>query len=106
MPLMSYVTCDKVPIYNNEDFTVESIDDNLCVVSNSRITLQFATKDIGYWFLISFCKTIHKAQSATYTEPYAIWGWDTYPSDIDREMRYVAVSRTSKKSNVYFGTFE
>ena len=50
--------------------------------------------DFQRMFYVAFCITCHKSQGETYDKPYTIHEFDRY----DERMKYVALSRATKKS--------
>jgi len=105
MPVISIVGNKKYDIYKNDKYTISSVLlDEISLVNNRTNELLSIPKcSFNELFTVAFCITIHKSQGDTYNEPYVIWGWDSYPSYIRKNLRYVACSRTTKLEFVHLG---
>ena len=97
MPIIARKNIKELDIANNEQFIIKKVycDDEIIIivdeVSNEEHEIKF--KDFQYWFNIGFCITTHKSQGQSYDFPYTIHEFERF----DSRMRYVSLSRATKK---------
>ena len=58
---------------------------------------EIETKKLQSKFLVGWAITTHKAQGQTIKQKIMIWDWGC----MNTKLRYTAMSRVTKKSNVY-----
>lgn len=93
MPAISRINCRKLDIVNNETFTIEKVDNNVCVLNDGEEkTVEIPTNEFTKNFHIAFCITCHKSQGQTFDHEYSISEWEL----MDDRMKYVALSRATK----------
>jgi len=121
MPVIARCSNKPYGISNNEEFTIKSIDEKYTVLVSADRAKMAATVEDGVdevaptevtiftpklteVMTVAFCITIHKSQGSTFDRPYVIWDFKNNPDcneRLGRKLRYVAISRTSKKENIY-----
>lgn len=101
MPVISKMTNNKHGIYNNESFVVKEIlDDRIILENEMNPWLDVSVDEFRTFFNVAFAVTVHKSQGSTFDKPYMIHEWDLFTD----KMKYVALTRTSKKELVNFST--
>lgn len=93
-PIIARVTDSELEIANNEEFIVEKIKKNVIILDNG---LEVHKTDFNKYFYPAYCITIHKSQGSTFEEEYTIYEW----SRLDKRLRYVALSRATRKENIH-----
>ena len=80
-------------IYNNETYTIKEIrnKEKLVIVIDYGKEQAVPIAEFTKMFNLAFCSTCHKAQGATFDEPYTIHEFDQF----DDRLRYVALSRST-----------
>lgn len=103
MPVIAKVSCRKLTITNNEEFTITKITDAIIRVKNDVHELDIPLLRFAKKFDMAFAITIHKSQGSTYMSPYVIHEWMDFGHDRDEVMRlrYTAITRTSRFEDVY-----
>lgn len=103
MPVISYRT--EKNWFNNEEFVIKHIKDkqgkqgvlvSMICLTNERTTIEIPKEQFQSNFYPGFCLTVHKSQGSTYDAPYTIHEWGKF----DRRLKYVALSRATKKNNI------
>lgn len=87
-------------LINNEEWIIEEINDkNVKLKSLERKDkyYEIETKKLQNKFLVGWAITTHKAQGQTIKQKIMIWDWGC----MNTKLRYTAMSRVTKKSNVY-----
>ena len=87
-------------LINNEEWIIEEINDkNVKLKSLERKDkyYEIETKKLQNKFLVGWAITTHKAQGQTIKQKIMIWDWGF----MNTKLRYTAMSRVTKKSNVY-----
>jgi ATP-dependent exoDNAse (exonuclease V) alpha subunit len=106
MPMIAHINRKNMDgLTNNKEFIIEDITAELVTLKNEAHTISVPLDQLMATFYVAFCLTIHRAQGSTFNEPHVIWAWDEFPTDIGKALKYVAVSRTTKKDHIYFGNF-
>jgi ATP-dependent exoDNAse (exonuclease V) alpha subunit len=103
MPIISKKNLKQYGICNNEMFTVTHCrpTKNLINVKSdidSGKIMEFDFKEFSQIFELAFGITVHKSQGTTIDRPFTIHEWSKY----SREMKYVALTRATKKSDINF----
>jgi hypothetical protein len=101
LPLVCKKTDKKMDIVNNERFVVTSYQKNIVNVKNDRVQLSIQFKDLFEYFDMAYAITGHCSQGQTFECQYTIHDWDRIPEQQRNSWRYVAISRTSNKDNIY-----
>jgi len=86
-------------IRNNEEFEVMNFD-NKTITIKSEITneiIKIKHEELKH-FQLGYCMTVHCSQGSTFDFDYSIYEWQYFT----REMMYVAVSRSTKRSLINF----
>jgi hypothetical protein len=98
MPIIARVNNKGYDIANNETFTIYSIKDNIIKIESDEEhnIIDIPVKEFQKLFYVAFCITVHKSQGATFDHPYTIHQWSLF----DKKLKYVALSRTTKKEYV------
>ena len=97
MSIIARVTTDTAD--NNEMFTIKSVTDEIITLIGSNkndIPIPVLTEDFARLFTIAYCITTHSAQGESYDFPYAIYEFNK----MDARLRYVALSRSTKKEYI------
>jgi ATP-dependent exoDNAse (exonuclease V) alpha subunit len=77
-------------------FTITHIDEQHTTLENEHAKVDMDTKDFHRHFYVAYAITIHKSQGQTYNKPYTIHEWNK----LDKRLRYVALSRATKKDYI------
>jgi len=96
MPIIARVNHKTYEIANNETYTITDIKDNIIVVENDDQIIEININEFQRLFYLSFAVTTYKSQGSTFNHPYTIHEWNKF----DNRMKYVALSRTSKKEYI------
>jgi ATP-dependent exoDNAse (exonuclease V) alpha subunit len=93
MPIISRRNNRDLGIYNNETFTIKEIrhKDDVIIIFDEDREHPIPIAEFTKMFNVSYCITTHRAQGATFDEPYTIYEWDLF----DERLRYVALSRAT-----------
>jgi ATP-dependent exoDNAse (exonuclease V) alpha subunit len=98
MPIIARMNNKDLNIMNNEMFRITKADAEFITITSSENTsiacMSIKTSDFVKLFNIGFCITIHCAQGQSYDHPYSIHEFNR----LDKRLRYVALSRSTKKS--------
>ena len=107
IPLQSRVNNMKFNIFNNEMYTVISMNDTTITVK-SEIVIDDEVKEIeipitqfNRLFLVAFCITVHKSQGSTFDKPYVIHEWNI----MDSCLKYVSYSRSSSNDFILINLY-
>ena len=87
-------------LINNEEWIIEEINDKkvkLKSLERKDKYYEIETKKLQSKFLVGWAITTHKAQGQTIKQKIMIWDWGY----MNTKLRYTAMSRVTKKSNVY-----
>lgn len=101
LPLVCKQTNKQLDIVNNERFVVTSFQKNIVNVKNDRVQLTIQCKDLFQYFDMAYAITGHCSQGQTFDCQYTIHDWDRIPEQQRNSWRYVAISRTSNKDNIF-----
>ena len=71
-----------------------AVDDENITITDGKSTMQIETKNFTRLLNLAYCITTHCAQGQTYDHPYSIYEFHR----MDARLRYVALSRSTKKS--------
>ena len=101
MPIIARLGNKTLDICNNETFVIQGLDlvNEKVYITNERFELEtpnhilMPVKQFRTHFLPAFCITIHKAQGATFNQPFTIHEW-THKM-MTHTMKYVAMSRAT-----------
>ena len=100
MPIIARINSKPLEIANNETFIIKSFTkDNQQVIIQSDATqkeIKINLNDFQKLFYVAFCITVHKSQGATFNHPYTIHQWNLF----DKRLKYVALSRATKKEYI------
>jgi ATP-dependent exoDNAse (exonuclease V) alpha subunit len=93
MPVISRKNNKDLNIYNNETYTIKEIKnkEQLVIVIDYGKEQAVPIAEFTKMFNLAFCITCHKAQGATFDEPYTIHEFNQF----DDRLRYVALSRST-----------
>ena len=97
MPIIARMTTDYAD--NNEMFTIKSATDEIITLIGSNkndIPIEVLTEEFARLFTIAYCITIHSCQGESYDFPYSIYEFNK----LDARLKYVALSRSTKKSYI------
>ena len=86
-------------VANNEMFTIIAIDKNSIMLrsqADANKIVKNSVKSFQMNFYVAYAMTIHKSQGSTFNQPYTIHQWNR----LDEKLKYVAISRTTKKDFV------
>ena len=87
--------------YNNQEFYLISKNDDVFIIrdtlTNQNITVEEI--DLASDFDYNWCTTIHKSQGSSIDKTYIIHDWEH--RGFNANLKYVAVSRTTKLDNIY-----
>ena len=92
-PVIARKNSKQLHIYNNETYTIKEIQrtkGEITVEDDGRehtVPISEFTKI----FNIAYCITVHRAQGATFDEPYSIHEFNQF----DERLKYVALSRAT-----------
>jgi hypothetical protein len=98
-PIIAHTNNDELEIFNNETYTIKEIQhakNNIVIIDDEGNTKNIKPEEFQQLFYVAYCITIHKAQGATFDEPYTINEWDL----LDKRLKYVALSRTTNKDYI------
>ena len=108
MPVISHRNAKGFDVYNNEEFLIQSINENCVTLRNDDREdpiVKIPKSIFQGFFTVAFSTTIHKSQGQTFTKPYVIWGIKGIhffgSNRLLRKLQYVAVTRTTKKELIY-----
>ena len=98
LPIMACKTRGALKIINGEEFEVVDMIDGNVFISNPyhKESIAIPQNDFTNIFYPAFCVSVHKSQGSTYDHPYTIYEWDK----MDNRLKYVALSRATKKEHV------
>jgi 5-methylcytosine-specific restriction protein A len=93
MPIISRKNNKELNIYNNETYTIKAIkkSEDIIIVADDDKEQEVPIKEFVRMFNVAFCITCHKAQGATFDEPYTIHEFNQF----DERLKYVALSRAT-----------
>ena len=93
MPVISRKNNKDLNIYNNETYIIKEIrrKEDMIIVSDVGKEQAIPISEFTKMFNLAFCITCHKAQGATFDEPYTIHEFNLF----DDRLRYVALSRST-----------
>ena len=93
MPIISRRNNRDLGIYNNETFTIKEIrrNDDVIIIFDEDREHPIPIVEFTKMFNVAYCITTHRAQGATFDEPYTIYEWELF----DERLRYVALSRAT-----------
>ena len=98
MPIIARTNNKDLNIMNNEMFRITKADADFITITSSEnasiACMNINTSEFTKLFNIGFCITIHCAQGQSYNRPYSIYEFNR----LDKRLRYVAISRSTKKS--------
>ena len=97
MPIIARMTSDEYNIMNNEMFMIKKVSEEWITMTSSEndsiACMSIPTSEFTKHFSIGFAITIHCAQGQSYNHPYTIHEF----SRLDNRLRYVALSRSTKR---------
>ena len=99
-PIICKITNEEADLINNERFIITNIEGHYITIKNKRKTMQFNTVTNDMFqrcFRVAYASTVHSAQGLTINEPYVLWEWSKY----SQKMKYVALSRATKKELIH-----
>lgn len=102
-PMIARMTEEKgKKLFNNEDFIIQEISKEKVILKSlnrkdDHPLYEIPLKDLQSKFLVAWCLTTHKAQGQTIKEAFKIYDWEK----MNTELRYTAMSRSTKKNNVF-----
>ena len=99
LPIIACKTNCEYGIVNGEEFTVKSFDDKHVII-NADKNISIKTNDLTKIFYPAYCLTVHRAQGSTFEGSFSIFEWEL----MDERLKYVALSRATKKSNINFAS--
>ena len=89
-------TVKELDIKNGRRYTVMSWENDI-LLQHTLGVIRISIPLFAEYFDLAWATTTHKAQGQTINAPYMIHEW----WDMDMNLRYTGLSRTTKKSNVY-----
>ena len=97
MPIIARMTSDEYNIMNNEMFMITKVSEEWITMTSSEndsiACMSIPTSEFTKHFNIAYCITIHCCQGQSYNHPYTIHEF----SRLDNRLRYVALSRSTKR---------
>ena len=99
MPIKTRINNKQNDIYNNELFTIKSIDrinNSITITDDSDKIIEIKTEMFPTLLNIAFCITVHKSQGSTFSHSYTAHEFDKFGN----KLRYVALSRASCIDNI------
>ena len=97
MPIIAKVNNDKMKIYNNEQYKIKEINEDVFYIEGEEAPNDaFDTKTFYKYFDLAFAVTVHKSQGETFHTSYCIYEWERF----DDSMKYVALSRATDFENI------
>ena len=101
MPIKTRINNKQNDIYNNELFTIKSIDrinNSITITDDSDKIVEIKTEMFQTLSNIAFCINVHKSQGSTFNHSYTIRESDK----LGKKLKYVALSRASCIYNMNF----
>ena len=98
MPVIARVNDINLGICNNETFKIKEIQyakENI-LIEDDEFSLDIPFDRFQKLFYVAYAITIHRSQGETYDHDYTIHEWDK----LDKRLKYVALSRTTKLENI------
>ena len=92
MPGIARTTTEGVS--NNDQFIVQKVAATLSTLTDAPATMEIDTAKLTRLLNLAYCSTTHCCQGRTYDYPYTIYEFDK----MDSRLRYVALSRSTKKN--------
>jgi len=98
MPVISRKNSKDLNIYNNETYTIKEIrhKEKIVIVVDDSKEQEVKFEEFSKMFNVAFCITTHKAQGATFDEPYTIHEFEKF----DNRLKYVALSRSTNINHI------
>jgi ATP-dependent exoDNAse (exonuclease V) alpha subunit len=96
MPIISRVSNKDYDIMNNETFTIKEIKSATLIIGDDEKEIEIPHDKFQQLFYVAFCITVYKSQGMSFDHPYTIHEW----SKFDNRMKYVALSRSTKKDYI------
>jgi len=98
LPLIGSIGCAKYGIVNCESYFVKEFGEDESIIKETDGDNEFSipNEEITKYFNPRYCISFHKAQGATFNDPYTIHEWDT----LNETLKYVALSRATAKKFV------
>ena len=94
VPIIAKSSYKELNIANNQMFRVHHVTNNLIIIQDEdKNKFEISKYDFQRMFYVAYAITIHKCEGETYNEPYTIHEWER----LDRRLKYVALSRATKK---------
>ena len=105
LPLIACKTSGDYNVTNGEEFMVKDFNEKIVILKSCdptdpkdiSVKAEFLTKI----FYPAYCLTVHRSQGTTFEGSYTIFEWE----HMHKRLKYVALSRATKKSNINFVTF-
>ena len=97
MPIIARMNCKNLGIANNNTYTIKSVADDIIVIKDDlERTMEIDTTQFTRLFNVAYCITCHCAQGMTYDFSYTIYEFSRF----DLRLKYVALSRSTKKAYI------
>jgi ATP-dependent exoDNAse (exonuclease V) alpha subunit len=98
LPVMACKTSDSHGFVNSDEGHIHCYDDETVTINIDGLEsyVSMSHTDFSKCFYPAYCITIHKAQGASFDFPYTIYDW----GKLDTCLKYIALSRTTKKEFV------
>ena len=105
MPIIAKSNNKHYQLANNDTFYIEKIATSkidgfkyihICPEIGANTSQQILATDFQRLFRVAFAMTVHSSQGSTFDFPYTIHEWEKYTD----EMKYVALSRCTKKEYI------
>ena len=93
VPIIAKMSNKTLEISNNETFKIKKVSDVITIVDENKKEIIIELNDFQRLFYVAYAITIHRCQGETYNRPYTIHEWER----LDKRLKYVALSRTTKK---------
>ena len=94
MPIIARINNKMNDTYNNELFTIKSIDrinNSITTTDDSDKIVEINSEMFQILFYIAFCVTVHKSQGPTFKHSYTVDEFDKFGN----KLKYVTRSRES-----------